>query len=320
MEILLVDLDSKIPNLALMKISTYHKLKGHNVSFIKYELKAYPHKKYIEIKGMYFDRIYISNIFTINRDKFKVFDCDDIVIGGVGSINPMLKLDKAIENCDLDYSLYPENDKAFGFITRGCTRKCSFCFVPRTEGKLYYSQSIDSIIKYGFKKISFMDNNILLYKKHKIILQELIDKNIRCNFNQGLDIRAISEENAKLLSKLKYIGEYTFAFDNIKDKKIIEKKLKIVKKYIKGDWKIKFYIYHNHFNMDKKDLYDRIKWCKENKVLPYFMRDKNCYGIDEYTQLARWCNQPAQFKKKTFTQFKSNNEINLFSLKEYIKY
>lgn len=302
-EILLVDLDSKIPNLALMKLSTYHKSIGDNVSFIKYGLKAYPHNNFIEIKAMYFDKVYVSNIFTQNQNKFKVLDCDDVEIGGVGSINQLATLPDYFDLCDLDYSLYPNNDTAYGFITRGCTRKCSFCFVPVTEGKLKYSQSIDEITKYGFKKVSFMDNNILLYRKHKQILQELIDKKIRCVFNQGLDIRAISDENANLLSQLKYIGEYIFAFDNPKDKSLIEKKMAIVKKYIKGDWKLKFYIYHNHQTMNKEDLYMRIDWCKKNKVLPYFMRDENCYGVDEYTQLARWVNQPAQFKKKTFTQF-----------------
>ena len=308
MIILLIDLDSKIPNIALMKLSTYHKEMGDSVEFMRFGLKAYPHKKKVDIPTWMYDKVYISNIFTENQNKFNLIGGDkNVEIGGVGSINPYKALPLEVEKCDLDYSLYPDNDTNYGFITKGCIRKCSFCAVPKTEGKLHFNKNIDEIIKYGFTKTSFMDNNILAYKKHKEILQELINKRIKCVFNQGLDIRLIDEENAYLLSKLKYIGKYTFAFDNPKDKPIIEKKLKIVKKYIKAEWGIRFYIYHNHKTMDKKNLYMRLDWCKENYVLPYMMRDRNCYGIKEYTQLARWVNQPQLFCKTTFEEFQKKD-------------
>jgi len=313
--ILLVDLDSKIPNISLMKISTYYKNKGFYVELLRCGLSGYPSKNKKIIDANRFTKVFISNIFTVNQNNFSCIGCKDIEIGGVGSINPTKLLPLDIDSCDLDYSLYPNNKTAYGFITKGCNRNCSFCFVPKTEGKLHYYQDIENILKYKFKKISFMDNNILQYKDHKKILSYLVENKIKCEFNQGLDIRCINEENAELLSKLKYIGEYVFAFDNWKYKKMIEKKLIIIKKYILKDWKIKFFIYHNHQTMKIEDTINRINWCKENKFLPYFMRDLNCFNNEysnNYTDLASYCNQPAFFKKLSFEEFltkRHNNNI-----------
>jgi hypothetical protein len=126
--------------------------------------------------------------------------------------------------------------------------------------------------------------------------------------------RKKNEENIKLLSELKYIGEYIFAFDNICYKSLIENKMPLIKKYISKDWKIKFYIYINP-NMDiETDVKFRIEWCRKNKILPYIMRDLTCWDSENknfYIDLAAYCNQPAWFKKRTFKQFmdiRTNNK------------
>lgn len=102
---------------------------------------------------------------------------------------------------------------------------------------------VDDIIRH--KKVKFFDNNILAYDKHESILQTLVDKKIKCCFNQGLDVRLINETNSSLLSQLNYLGEYFFAFDNIKYKNIIEDKLKIMS--WRTDWKFKFYICQSRY-------------------------------------------------------------------------
>ena len=304
MRILLIDVDSKIPNLALMKLSTYYKNLNYSIDFIKLGLSGYPNKKkQVIVDAKEYDRVHCSNVFINNRDKFIIEGCDDINIGGIGSINPHLKLPLEIEYLDCDYSLYPDNDKSYGFITRGCIRNCWFCFVPKTEGKLYKYMDVDKIIKH--KKVSFMDNNILAYDKHLEILQYLIDNKIRCEFNQGLDIRLLNDDNALLLSKLNYMGEYVFAFDDLSYKPIIEKKIKLFKKYIEKDWKVKFFVYI-HPDMELKTLIDRVEWCRENKCLPYVMRDKECWNSENYefyVDYAAYCNQPSFFKKMSFELF-----------------
>ncbi|NLZ30993.1 MAG: hypothetical protein GX885_09680 [Methanomicrobiales archaeon] len=153
-------------------------------------------------------------------------------------------------------------------------------------------------------------------------MQELINKKIKCQFNQGLDIRLINERNALLLSKLKYIGEYIFAFDDVKNKKVIENKLAIVKKYITSDWRLKFYLYC-HPSMDiKNDVVYRVEWCRENKVLPYLMRNRSCWESDYkgfYIDLCAWCNQPHLFKKMTFEEFMQKRTKNVNRIETNIK-
>jgi len=158
------------------------------------------------------------------------------------------------------------------FITRGCIRNCKFCIVPKKEGGIRKVNTIDRIVKH--KQVKFLDNNILAYDGHKDILQELIDKKIRCQFNQGLDIRLIDEENSELLRKLNYIDEYIFAFDDWKLKNIIVKKLEIMK--WANHWKTKFFLYANA-DMKLSNIINRIEFLRRNKCLIYFMRDRNCY-------------------------------------------
>ena len=302
-KILLIDADSSIPNLALMKISTYHKCKNDDVNFVRLNLSYYPHKKYKTIDAKDYDVVYVSIIFTTNKDKVNVINCDNINYGGTG-FNIIKKLPECMERQELDYSIYPDNDTSYGFITRGCIRNCYFCFVPKKEGKLYKENNWEDIVKH--KKVKFMDNNFLAYSEHKQVLSELRDNKIKFQFNQGLDARLLDDENSKLLSECNYMGEYFFAFDDVRNEKIISEKITLFKKYVQKDWKIKLFIYcHPDMNIQNDVLY-RIKWCKDRKILPYFMRDISCWDSDNrdlYIDLAAYCNQPSLFKKLTFEEF-----------------
>ena len=320
MKVLLVDVDSKIPNLALMKISNYYRNKGLDIELRKLGYQYYPgNKKKTTIDGSNYDAIFISVIFTTNKDVFEVINNKNVYIGGTG-YEITKKLPMEIDDEDCDYSIYEDNNMSYGFITRGCIRNCPFCFVPKKEGMIYRDREISQIVKH--KKVMFMDNNILAHPDHKKILRELVDKKIRCQFKQGLDIRLVDEENIELLSKLNYIGEYIFAFDNICYKGLIEQKLPMIRKYITKDWKLKFYIYVHPDMKIEDDVKFRIKWCKENKFLPYIMRDITCWNSkkkDLYTDLAAWCNQPSFFKKTTFEQFMKKRTNNIERRKRSIE-
>ncbi len=312
MKVLLVDVDSKIPNLALMKISNYYKRNGLEVELRKLGYDYYPKKKKPTIiDGSEYDAIFISVIFPTNKDMFEIINNLNVYIGGTG-YEITKKLPMEIDDEDCDYSIYEDNDMSYGFITRGCIRNCPFCFVPKKEGMIHKDRDIKDIIRH--KKVIFMDNNILAYKDHKKILKELVDMKIRCQFNQGLDIRLVDEENIKLLSELNYMGEYIFAFDNICYKDLIKQKLTLVKKYISKDWKLKFYIYVSPEMNIKDDVKYRVEFCRENKILPYLMRDITCWDSDKrnfYIDLAAYCNQPSFFKKTTFKQFMDKRTNNL---------
>jgi len=311
-KILLVDVDSTIPNIALMRLSTYYKSCGYTIELLRLNIPIYKHLKnpiVIDTNGYY--RVFVSTIFKGTMEGVTFSNMDNVDIGGTGSDDIHKTLEEKVETCKCDYSIYPDCDTSVGFISRGCIRNCEFCVVQQKEGKLRQVSNIDDIVCH--KKVKFLDNNFLALTNHKELLQELIDKKIRCQFNQGLDIRLVNDENAKLLSKLNYFGEYVFAFDDLKLQSKVEEKLAVLKKYILKDWKIKFFIYCNPKMDIEKDVYHRILWCKENKVLPYFMRHSDCWLSENkqtYNDFSAWCNQPGIFKHHTYEEFCKKRRAN----------
>jgi hypothetical protein len=313
MNILLLDVDSKIPNLVLMKLSSYHKEKGDKVVLKKLNFKGYPNKN----KNFYYyndsyDKIYASIIFTFNKDLLHIKNCDNLEIGGTG-YDYNIKLKDDIDNQKEDYSIYPENNTSYGFITRGCIRNCEFCFVPKKEGKLYLYKNIDQIYHSEYNNTKFLDNNILAYNQHENILNELIDKNIKCEFNQGLDIRLLNKSNAELLSKMNYSGLYTFAFDDIKNKSIIENKINLLNEYF-NNWTVRFFIFVSPtYTTIENDIY-RAEWCIQHNFLPYIMRHEDCYYNknlkDFYVDIASYYNQYNLCKKLSFEEFLNKRHIN----------
>lgn len=318
-KIALIDFDSKIPNLALMKLSTYFKQNNKDICLFKFSYSAYPkNKKEIIFDASDYDEVWASIIFTTNKSFLKIINCDNIIIGGTGE-DIKKELPKEIDSLLPDYSIYPENDRSFGFITRGCIRNCYFCFVPIKEGKIKEYSTVDDIVRH--KKVIFMDNNILGWYKHKKIFKQILDKNIKLTFNQGLDIRLIDKDNAYLLSLMDWIGEYIFAFDDISLREVIKDKYKIVTKYIQQPWKTKFYIYCSP-KMSPFDIKLRVNWCRENKALPYIMRDFSCY-FDErshfFTDIASWCNQPGLFKNMSLSEFMNKRTKNINRINQTLK-
>jgi hypothetical protein len=299
MRICLVDADSIIPNLALMKLSTYYKSIGAEITFKKLSISYYPMKtqKTHIIPHQWFDKIFCSIVFDGSIEYIRG---QNITYGGTG-YSLSITLPDHIESLPPDYSLYPDNDTSYGFISRGCIRNCSFCKVPLKEGTIKQVNQINDIIQHP--QVKFMDNNFLALPNHKTILQELIDRHIKCQFNQGLDIRLIDQENSLLLSKLNYWSHYTFAFDNPNQQSLIEKKLKFL--YWRKPWQLRFFVYI-HPDMPISNIINRIEFLKRNQCLPYAMRDALCWYSphkDFYTDITSWCNQPRLFKNYEFKDF-----------------
>ena len=171
MKIGLIQVDGKLPNIALMKLAAWHKKKGDDVTIM-------------DISNSSFDRIYGSKIF----------------MGGSGyDLNK--ELPKEIEAQIPDYDLF-NKDYSIGFASRGCIRDCGFCIVKEKEGNF---KDVDmSWIKHS--KVILLDNNFLASSKWEEKLQYFIDNKIKVSFNQGLDIRILysqtieSRLSAKLLS------------------------------------------------------------------------------------------------------------------------
>ncbi len=302
-KILLVDVDSKLPNLALMKLSTYEKTLGNSVEIKRLNLSGYPTKRKVKfVDASNYDKVYVSTIFTTNQKNYKITGNDLVSYGGTG-LNLNTCLPSEIDGLEEDYSIYPENDTSYGFITRGCIRNCPFCFVPKKEGKIRKYRDWKDIVKHN--KVEFFDNNFLAYKEHKKILSEFVESGLKYKFNQGLDIKLIDKENSKLISKSRFMGDIIFAFDDIRYKDVIEEKLKIFRKHFHRSWGTMFFIYC-HPSMPISDTLYRIEWCRDHEALPYVMRDIACWSNgnrDFYTDLTSYCNQPSIFKKKNFEDF-----------------
>ena len=221
MEIGLYDVDShNYPNLALMKISAWHKAKGDNVEFIL------PLKHY--------DKIYVSKVFGNEYSSMQNFclQANEIVFCGTGFAITIENgkeiyhkdLDKnlpyEIEHIYPDYSLYPEltKDTAYGFLTRGCPNNCDFCLVSQKEGRQSIKVANLSEFWRGQKNIELLDPNILACRDREELLLQLIDSNANVNFSQGLDARFITPEIAELLKQVKKKRVH-FAFDYVKNEK-----------------------------------------------------------------------------------------------------
>lgn len=301
-------------NLAIRKMFNYYIQNGYDVSMIDLNFKGYPHKKSETIDAIEYDEVKVSNVFEVNKHAVEIIGCDNVAYGGVGSRNPERKLPDEIENCEPFY--FEDEDTSWGFLTRGCIRNCYFCKVQQHEGKLRPYRTIEQVVKH--KKVKFMDNNILAFEDHKNIFRKLAEMKVKVDFNQGLDFRLIDDENAELLSRLNYWGEYFFAFDDWKYASELQEKMSIIKRHISKPWKVKLFIYVNP-KMPISDTINRIEWCRRNECLPYIMRDASCYEAGEkdlYTDIAAYCNQPNIFKKMTFEQFVERRHTN----KERIEY
>lgn len=304
--ICLIDVDSSIPNLALMKISAYFKKAGFHIDLMKLNYSGYDHqkreKKIIDCQN--YDKVFISTLFTLNRDVVKVINCKNIHKGGTGYKNFRKNLPKDIEHLFPDYSIYPENEYSLGFLTRGCIRNCAFCFIPKKEGKLRLHSPLEEFYNPKLPKIMLLDNNFLACPEAIDLLKQLKTTGKRITFKQGLDFRLLTPEKAKYLTDLNYDGEFIFAFDRIQDKPVIERNLKMWRQYV-VDWKTKFFVLVGFDSKLSEDL-ERIYFLKKHKCLAYVMRHTNCYSSPNrplYTDLASWCNQPGLFKNMTFKQF-----------------
>lgn len=209
-------------------------------------------------------------------------------------------------------------DYSIGFLTRGCIRQCSFCVNKGEHGILPYSD-LDDFVDDSRPFIYLWDDNFLCYKNWKELLQKLIDKGKPFQFRQGLDERILNDERAEMLCKAPYHGDFIFAFDQWKDRDLIERKLKIWRKHCPSKT-TKFYLFCGYELTEDDDdkifkdvyyLFRRIQILMSFGCLGYVMRHadfENHRLGNIYTQIARWCNQPQFYKKMSFEQFILRNQ------------
>lgn len=219
MKIRLLANDSKIPNLAIMKISSYHKQMGDDVDW------------YDPMFDMYdTDIFYESKVFTFSAN-YRYYPVNAKIIRGGTGIDVKSQLPREIENVkDLDYSLYQNCNYSIQFLSRGCIRNCEFCVVPIKEGVIRQVKPYK--LNPNGKWIMLLDNNFFACKEWRENIEKLKSYNQPIDFNQGIDLRILTEEMAMALGQLK-IKTIHCAWDSYRDKDFVLKGLELLTKYIK---------------------------------------------------------------------------------------
>jgi radical SAM superfamily enzyme YgiQ (UPF0313 family) len=276
-KIAIIDIDStKMPNLALHKISKYYKDAGDDVEWN-------PLRMWTALA----DKIYVSCIFKENYSEAVEWE-GQAEIGGSG-YSLTKQLPPEIEAVRPRISL--------GFTTRGCIRRCPFCIVPQKEGRFRLVGDLYDLWDWKSEDVIILDNNILADANHFVyICKQSLYPQIRLDFSQGLDHRLLTPEICSWLKKIKH-KQCKFAWDSPDDIDSVDKAIKML---AKADIKqSRWYCLVGFDTTFEQDLM-RLNYLREHGQRAFTMRYKNTAGN---MLLARWSNQPSVFYSMNFQQF-----------------
>lgn len=299
MKIGLVHIDGRLPNLALMQIASYHEQRKDVVEWFKGPLFSEE-----------YDAIYASKIFAFSPMPQLPAQT---IIGGTG-IDFFNVLPPEIAECEPSYSLYvnlnndpnwasPIEECTFhlGFSMKGCRFRCKFCCVPTKEGRPRINSTIPKLLTNpkGEDRLILLDNDFFGGQEWQANLEYIIENNLKVNFNQGLNIRILTDAQAELLAKAKYFNTnfssryLTFAWDRYQDGQLIFAGIDRCEKYGIPASHLQFFVLIGFDSTPEQDL-ERVIRLRERGALPYVMPYNK---HDAYQKkFARWVNHRAIFK------------------------
>jgi hypothetical protein len=227
MNVLLLHLDGKLPNVALMRIAAHHRALGDTV-----ELRHAPTVASVEPEMLdRHDRVYASCIFERTRPVAErvLAAHPGAIVGGTGYDLARSLEDVGIETRVQDYSVYPRFRPSIGFLQRGCRLKCEFCVVPRKEGAARSEQTVEELWRgEGHPRdLLLLDNDFFGVPTWRESVEAMRAGGFRVCFSQGINARMISDEAAKAMASVDYRDDsfkakriYT-AWDNRKDEAVL---------------------------------------------------------------------------------------------------
>ena len=295
MKIGLIDVDGhNFPNLALMRISAYHKAQGNQVEWWWSDF-------------IHYDIVYMSKIFSdaYTKDVPEPLNADKVIKGGTGYcislIDGVEVFDKAkneelppeIEKMFPDYSLYPQFDFAVSMTSRGCPRGCSFCHVAAKEGRCSVKVADVSDFWCGQKKIEVLDPNITACRDKRDLFRQYRETNAQVVFNQGLDIRLLNDDDIADINGMR-IKDLHFAWDNPKDD--LEGKFRKFANGFRRKSNIGMVYCLTNFNSTMEENLYRIYTLRDMGYDPYVMVYDKPHAPKEIKMLQRWCNNKIIFK------------------------
>lgn len=293
MNIGLIAVDSNYPNLALMKLSAWHKSRGDAVEWYT------PFSRY--------DKVYMAKVFTFTPGYGYYVNAEEVEKGGTGYDLHKTLLEE-IDRLQPDYSLYPQIDKktAYGFLTRGCPNRCKWCIVPEKEGKISPYMDAEEIAAGGRTDLILMDNNVLASGYGLRQIEKIVRMGYRVDFNQGLDARLVTDDIARLLAKVRWIKRIRFGCDTPQQIAECERATSLIDRYgYRGE-----YFFYCILLDDFKESFSRVNhWrSRGRRFLPHAQpyRDVNNphHIVPQWQKdLARWTDKKQVFRTCEFKDF-----------------
>lgn len=297
MKIGLIDVDGhNFPNLALMRISAYHKAKGDDVEWWLGDL-------------FHYDIVYMSKVFsnTYSPDVPEPMNADKVIKGGTGYaislVDGVEVFDKSkhhdlppeIEHMFPDYSIYPQYNFAVCMTSRGCPRGCSFCHVAAKEGRCSVKVADVKDFWNGQKHIEVLDPNITACRDKRDLLKQYRETGAVIDFNQGLDIRCINDDDIADINQMK-LKNVHFAWDNPEDdlKDKFARYAQQAKHKPHGSCGTVYVL--TNFNSTMEQNLHRIYTLRDLRYDPYVMVYNKPNAPQKIRDLQRWCNNKIIFK------------------------
>lgn len=270
---------TSFPNLALMKLSSYHKTKGEVVEFFR------------PICRSAYSTVYSSKVFSFTKEN--LFLPKSTYKGGSG-YNLEAVLSDEIEHIMPDYDIY-EVKQSYGFLTRGCIRKCKHCIVPEKEGNIKPHADIEEFLNH--KECILMDNNVLACDHGIEQIEKIARLGIKVDFNQGLDARLIDDGIARRLAKVKWLHPVRLACDSQSQMESLHKAVELLRWH--NVRPTRYFVYT--LIEDIEEAMERIKFVKGLYCEPFAqpLRDpkNNKKPTQKQKDFSRWINHTAIFNK-----------------------